>query len=215
MHPFLTSQLAHDRRSRLLAAAERHRLVRKIAPPAPVGGAVRILAIAGSLNSASVNGTLVRAVGQAALRPDVVVLYDSLGDLPHFSPDLDREPVPAAVETLRRAVGDADVVLIATPEYAGGMPGVLKNGLDWLVGSAVMSGKRAVVVNAAPSVDRGHNARKSVEQTLSMLGARVCDSFTIPVMRDEPDDAIAAKAAALFARMVAVVGAGPCGAVAS
>ena len=89
-----------------------------------------VLAIAGSLRAASSNAALVRAV--AALAPDglAVRVYEGLGDLPLFSPDLDVDPVPAPVAALRSAVRAADAVLICTPEYAYGMPGALKNALD-------------------------------------------------------------------------------------
>jgi NAD(P)H-dependent FMN reductase len=70
-------------------------------------------------------------------------------------------------------------VLIATPEYAGGMPGTLKNALDWLVGSGELYGKPVVIVSAAPSAERGQNARGWVADVVRMQGGVVRDSFTV------------------------------------
>src|SRR5437764_1175741 len=99
---------------------------------------VRILAISGSLRAVSSNTALLRAA--AALAPEgvEVELYGGLGDLPHFNPDLDdpdhKDREPAAVTDLRARVRSADGLLIAAPEYAHGVPGAMKNALDWLVG---------------------------------------------------------------------------------
>jgi NAD(P)H-dependent FMN reductase len=144
---------------------------------------VNIVAVSGSLSGGSSNSALLRVVRAAASAPDEILLYESLDDIPHFSPDRDRDPAPPAVSALRSAIAAADAVLIATPEYAGGMPGSLKNALDWLVGSGELYGKPVVVVSAAPSEARGHHARESLERTLQMQGARVCDSFSVAVPR--------------------------------
>ena len=111
---------------------------------------MKILAVSGSLSGSSSNTALLQLLQQAAAKPAEVVLYGSLDDIPNFSPDRDH-PTPPAVAAWRAAVSGADAVLIATPEYAGGMPGVLKNALDWLVGSGELYGKLAVVLSAAPS----------------------------------------------------------------
>jgi chromate reductase len=161
---------------------------------------MKILGLSGSLNAASSNTALLHHLRRAVTPPDEVAVYESLDDVPHFSPDREAGPTPAAVAALRTGVADADAVVIATPEYAGGMPGSLKNALDWLVGSGELYGKAVVVVSAAPSEERGGNARAWVEQTVRMQGARVCDSFTIAVPRGQPDDVHGAQAAALLAR---------------
>ena len=171
----------------------------KDAGPDGVCARVKILAISGSLNGASSNTRLLRLIRTAAVSHDVM-LYEALDDIPHFSPDRDREVAPPAVAALRSGLQDVDAVLIATPEYAGGMPGVLKNALDWLVGSGDLYGKRAVVVSAAPSAERGHHARESLELTLRMQGTEVCDSFTVPVPHDQSDDAFAESAEGVLAR---------------
>lgn len=137
---------------------------------------VRILAVSGSLQRESGNSALLRRVARAAAPAVTVALHESLDALPHFSPDRDGDD---AVERWRAAVAAADAVLVATPEYAGGMPGVLKNALDWLVGSGELYGKSAVVVSAAPSAERGGRARDAVVLTLTMQGADVRDSFTV------------------------------------
>jgi chromate reductase len=94
---------------------------------------MRILAISGSLRAASSNTALLRAA--AALAPEgmEVVLYGGLGDLPHFNPDLEGAAPPAVIDLWAR-VREADGLLIACPEYAHGVPGAMKNALDWLVG---------------------------------------------------------------------------------
>jgi NAD(P)H-dependent FMN reductase len=172
---------------------------------------MRILAISGSLNRDSSNTRLVRDVRRVTGSEHDVTVFELLDALPHFSPD--RDQTLASVTELRRAVGDADAVVIATPEYAGGMPGVLKNALDWLVGSGELYDKPAVVLSAAPSADRGGNARASVELTLRMQGARVCDSFTVAVPRNRPADERTAQAVAVYTHVVDALLSGPCTAV--
>ena len=87
-------------------------------------------------------------------------------------------------------MGSAGAVLIATPEYAGGMPGVLKNALDWLVGTGELYGRPVVVVSAAPSEARGENARRWVEEVARMQGAIVVDSFTVALPRASTASAV-------------------------
>jgi chromate reductase len=95
---------------------------------------MRILAISGSLRASSSNTALLQAAATLATRDVEVVLYEGLGDLPHFNPDLDGATVPQAVSVWRSKIRDTDGALFSVPEYAHGVPGVLKNGLDWVVG---------------------------------------------------------------------------------
>jgi NAD(P)H-dependent FMN reductase len=116
-----------------------------------------------------------------------VEIWDGLGDLPHFTPDDDGG---APVASLRAAITSADALLVATPEYAGGMPGSLKNALDWLVGSGELYDKLVAVVSAAPSPERGHRARRWVEEVVAMQGGHVVDSFTVTT-GDDPSAVLA------------------------
>ncbi len=109
---------------------------------------MRLLAISGSLRATSSNAALVRAAARLAPDGVTIEIYDGLATLPHFSPDLDAEPPPAPVAALRAAVGRNDGLVIATPEYAHGMPGSLKNALDWLV-SATEPIDKATPCNAS------------------------------------------------------------------
>ena len=91
---------------------------------------MRILAISGSLRPASLNTSLVRAAAHLAPPDSDFTVYTGMGNLPHFSPELDTDPPLPAVADLRAQLAAADLVLICTPEYAHGMPGSLKNLLD-------------------------------------------------------------------------------------
>lgn len=134
---------------------------------------MNIVAISGSLRAASTNSALVRAA--ATLAPDGmdVTVYDGLGGLPHFSPELDGAAAPAAVRDLRELLGAAEGVLFCTPEYAFGMPGSLKNALDWLVTSGELWRKPVVALSASPSALGGEKAHAALLLTLSALEARV------------------------------------------
>ena len=111
---------------------------------------MRILAISGSLRSTSSNTTVLRAA-QILAPPGVeVILYEGLGVLPHFNPDLDGDEPPQLVLELRSEVGLADGLLISSPEYAHGVPGSLKNALDWLVASVEFPNKAVALLNTSP-----------------------------------------------------------------
>jgi NAD(P)H-dependent FMN reductase len=100
-------------------------------------------------------------------------IYDGLADLPHFSPDLDGDDPPAPVSNLRKLLQSVDGVLICTPEYAFGVPGSLKNALDWTVSSGEFYRKPVVVISASPSPTGGDKAHASLLLTLTALGANV------------------------------------------
>ena len=95
----------------------------------------RVLCLSGSLRRVSSNTAALEAAQQPAPASLKLAGYTGLGALPLLSPDDDVEPLPASVLALREAVGRADALLIACPEYAHGVPGAFKNLLDWLVGS--------------------------------------------------------------------------------
>jgi chromate reductase len=131
---------------------------------------MQILAISGSLRAASTNTILLEAA--ASLAPEEVTLriYDGLGDLPHFNPDLDKEPPHAAVAEFRFQLRKSAGIIISTPEYAHGVPGVLKNALDWLVASGELYEKPVALFSASP---RANYAQASLIETLNVMTARV------------------------------------------
>jgi len=94
---------------------------------------VRVIAISGSLRSASSNSALVQAAVRLAPAAVELSIYRELADIPPFNPDLDTEAVPVAVSRFRAVLQASDAVLISSPEYAHGVSGVLKNALDWVV----------------------------------------------------------------------------------
>jgi NAD(P)H-dependent FMN reductase len=106
--------------------------------------------------------------------------------LPHFNPDDDTDPLPAAVGALRAAVAGADAVLFCTPEYAGTLPGSLKNLLDWTVGGTEMTDKPVAWVNAAADSRRGGGAHATLATVLGYVQARVVDDacLAVPVPRE-------------------------------
>ena len=101
--------------------------------------------------------------------------------LPYFNPDDDREPLPPAVVSLRAAVSASDALLFCTPEYAGSMPGALKNLLEWTVGSTVLTDKPVAWVNAAADPRRGHGANDQLATVLGYVQARVVPEACVSV----------------------------------
>lgn len=145
--------------------------------------ATRILALSGSLRRQSVNTALLREIAAGA--PEgVAVEIVSLEALPLFNPDLEPK-LPKAVATFRGRIAAADALIIASPEYAHVVSGVIKNALDWLVASEDFAGKPIAVLNAVP---RAHHADAALREILSTISARIVEeaSVTVPVPNAAP-----------------------------
>jgi NAD(P)H-dependent FMN reductase len=134
---------------------------------------MRVLAIPGSLRATSSNAALLRAAVRVAPAGTEVTLYEGLGELPHFSPDLDVEPVPPAVAALRAQIGAVDGLAISSPEYAHGMPGSLKNALDWLVSAFEPIDKPVLLISASPG--GAAHAHAQLLEVLRTMNMRVID----------------------------------------
>ena len=149
---------------------------------------IRILAISGSLRSASANTAVLRAA--IALTPGdlSIALYDGLAELPHFNPDHDGDGTPPSVADFRRQLATADGIIISSPEYAHGVPGVLKNALDWLVRSGEFVDKPVALISASP---RATWAMGSLTETLTVMSAKlIADaSITLPLTTNRIDEA--------------------------
>ncbi len=146
----------------------------------------RILLISGSTRGASTNSALIRTAAAVAPAGIETVVSDALTALPHFNPDDDLEPLPAPVADLRASIDKADAVLICTPEYAGTLPGSMKNLLDWTVGGTVLTDKPVAWVNAAADGRRGGGAHATLATVLGYVQARVVEDACrhVPVARD-------------------------------
>lgn len=134
---------------------------------------VTILAISGSLRANSSNTSILRAI--VGLAPDRVQIsiYPGIGDLPHFNPELDDDRALQSVRDWRDRLQAADGILFCTPEYAHGVPGTLKNALDWIVSSGEFMHKPTAVISASPSPDGGEKANAALVQTLRVMMADI------------------------------------------
>jgi chromate reductase len=144
----------------------------------------------------------------------VVESYAGLALLPHFSPDLDVEPFPEPVAALRAVIGAADGLVIATPEYAHGMPGSLKNALDWLVSATEPIHKPILLISASPSgAAHAHAQLSEVLRTMSMRlvdgGAHVFSRAKLDEHGEVADEALLAAIATGVVQLVALAAASP------
>jgi NAD(P)H-dependent FMN reductase len=141
---------------------------------------LRILAISGSLRSRSTNTELLIALAALAPADVVVELYDGLDRLPHFNPDLESTE-PAAVMDLKRRLERADGLMISSPEYARGVPGSLKNALDWLVSGSEFVDKPVALLSAS---SRSTYAFEALRTTLTTMSGRFVTeaSITVPLL---------------------------------
>jgi chromate reductase len=151
------------------------------------GPACRILLISGSLRQGSTNTALLRTARAVAPARVATGVYEGLADLPHFNPDDDHDPLPAAVLALRSQIGDADALLFSTPEYAGALPGSFKNVLDWAIGDdqpRSIYDKPAAWINASATTGAVH-AHESLRLVLGYAHARIVEAacVDIPVPR--------------------------------
>ena len=138
-----------------------------------------VLAIAGSLRSASINVAFCKAAIQLAPSELRIEVFDAIGGLPLFNPDLEN-CLPSPVLAFRAAVTGADALLIASPEYAHGVSGVMKNALDWLVGDETFDAKPVAVVNTSHRAYHAHDSLLEVLRTMSACLIQEA-SITVPM----------------------------------
>lgn len=137
---------------------------------------MKIIALSGALRRASYNTALLRAA--AGMAPaGVAIELHTLHGIPLYDGDVEAQGIPPAVTTLREAIRAADALLIGTPEYNNGIPGVLKNGLYWLSrpsgeGAKLLGGRPTGMVGATPG---GFGTVQSQDALLSVLRAFGCD----------------------------------------
>jgi NAD(P)H-dependent FMN reductase len=132
----------------------------------------KILAICGSTRQRSANLDLISAIIKRFSNIEVEI-FKGLDAIPHFNPDLDNEEPPGTVLEFRNRLKEADGVLICTPEYAMGVPGTLKNAIDWTVSSMEFSHKPTALITASTSGEKGH---RSLMETLKVIEAEIPDS---------------------------------------
>jgi chromate reductase len=134
-----------------------------------VDATTKILILAGSLRRDSYNRALARAAAQLAPSGVSTETFDGLGAIPFYDGDVEDEGLPTTVVALRRAIVEADALLLATPEYNGATSGVLKNALDWASrGPArILAGKPVAVMGASTG---GSGARGGIESVVRILG---------------------------------------------
>jgi chromate reductase len=148
---------------------------------------MRVLGISGSLRRDSHNTRLLRVAAQVVPSPHELQIFDGLRDVPPYDADDDADPAPEAVQRLRDAIADADVVLIATPEYNSSLPGQLKNALDWAsrpFPDNALRNKPVAVIGASTGMFGAVWAQAEARKVLGATGARVVD-VELPVPRAE------------------------------
>jgi chromate reductase len=136
----------------------------------------KILAISGSLRPSSSNHNILKFLGTMALADNRYVIYDGLALIPPFDPANDNESPPFAVAEFRNFITNANAIIICTPEYAFGVPGQLKNALDWTVSSGSFSGKPTALITASSGGENGHPALIKI---LGAIDARLIPDATL------------------------------------
>ncbi len=141
---------------------------------------IKILAISGSTRKQSSNHLLIKALATLYKERITIDLFEGLTELPHFNPDLDMDHslAPAPVADFRARIQAADAVLICTPEYAIGVPGTLKNAIDWTVSSMEFSKKPVALITAGTS---GYHAHKSLLGTLLIIESRISEEMQVVI----------------------------------
>jgi len=135
-----------------------------------------ILGLCGSLRRTSSNKSLLEAARLLAPDGVTLTLYEHLGDLPAFNPDIADDAQPQSVTDFRAALARADAVIISSPEYVHSLPGSLKNALDWLVGTSDLVDKPVTLFNASP---RATYAVAALNEILTVMSGRLVSGASV------------------------------------
>ncbi len=145
-----------------------------------------LYALCGSLRKASSNRALLEALHDIAPADITVEICDLIGDLPIFNPDREADDMPASVLALAAKIRAADGLIVSSPEYAHGIPGGLKNALDWLVSRDEIPHKPVMLIHAS---HRGDDALSALTEVLTTISVRLVDDsfFRINLLGKSPE----------------------------
>jgi len=149
---------------------------------------MKVLALSGSLRKGSYNTAIVNALKKMEPEDVAIEIYTQLGLLPFFNADFDNHTLeqdnsPALVIELRKKVSQADALIISTPEYAFQLPGVLKNGLDWLVSSSAIIDKPVVIISASTSGMGGEKAHLALTNLMNVISGKIIKNSSLQVAK--------------------------------
>lgn len=148
---------------------------------------MRIFGLNGSLQAASSNLAVLTAAARETDDAEIVI-FEALRDIPAFDASMAEDRVPPSVHALRSGIAQSDGVLIVSPEYAHSMPGVLKNALDWLVGSGELASKPVAIITVSPTPTGGLRAQTALVQTLLAQSADIVALLPIAASRLKIDE---------------------------
>jgi len=151
---------------------------------------LNILLISGSVRKHSYNTALLNAIYKLALEEIKIEFSNSIVELPAFIPNVDENSFPETVKQLITKIRQADGIIISTPEYAHGIPGTLKNALDWMVDTDALVLKPVVVTSVSTSGLGGVRSHCSLVQILSAMNANVVidGSLCVPYAKIKFDE---------------------------
>jgi chromate reductase, NAD(P)H dehydrogenase (quinone) len=147
---------------------------------------LKIFALSGSTRKKSANHQLILAIQELSADIFDLSLYEDLLSIPAFNPD-DVDSEPAAVTDFKKKLGEADGILICTPEYAAGVSGALKNAIDWTVSGMEFYNKPVALITAATS---GYLAHASLLGTLLIIQSKITtdSQLLIPMIKTKLND---------------------------
>jgi len=150
---------------------------------------MRILAISGSARLNSTNTAMLRAIRAIAPSDIEVSIFDGVGRLPVFSPDLEGESLPEAVRDFIDVIAKSDGLIIASPEYVRSIPGGLKNAIDWLVSGDEIVHKPIALLHAS---HRGDDMLAGLRTVLATITDRFAEDIflRLPLMKLDPAEVL-------------------------
>src|SRR5215510_13633963 len=150
---------------------------------------ISVAGIAGSLRDGSLNRGLLRAAIDLAPAGMEIRIYTRLGDIPPYNDDVFQKGDPEPVADLKSFIGGADALLLSTPEYNYGVPGVLKNAIDWAsrpAGKSVLNRKPAAIMGCSPGLGGTIRAQHALRQSFVFTDTYVMSQPEIKIPSAAP-----------------------------
>jgi chromate reductase len=147
-----------------------------------------VFAMSGSLREGSSNTEILNLLKPLVPKGTEYLIYQGLEKLPHYNPDFDQDNEPSTVKEMRGMIARSNMVIISTPEYAHGIPGSLKNALDWLVSTTVLEKKPIGLIFGSTSLSLF--AQDALVEVLKTMNGNIIPDavINIPGIRAKIED---------------------------